>query len=98
MQGMNKTVKFLIALLIVLGLGGYYVYYSLNKDPEAATSALTETTNLAAGTSVQTLGARLNNIKIDTGFLTENNFTSLEYYYKEPTAEESGVNNPFFNF
>ncbi len=99
MQGISKTLKFVVALALILGLAGYYVYYTYTQAPEAATGVITEVQgeNLF-GEDFQQVANILKNLKLDTAFLNDPTFTSLRDFYKRPPSEEAGISNPFTSF
>lgn len=99
MQGISKTLKFVLSLIVILGLAGYYIYYTYKKAPEAATGVIVEQQgeNLF-GEDFQQIATILKGLKLDTAFLTDPTFTSLEDFYRRPPAEEAGLKNPFTSF
>lgn len=100
MQGISKTLKFVLSLLIVLGLAGYYIYYTFKAQP-AELGGVTETTVLDPnifGEDYSEIATILDNLQFDTAFLTDPTFASLVDFYREPEQEAVGMINPFVNF
>lgn len=100
MQGISKTLKFVLSLAIVLGLAGYYVYYTFRAQPESLGGVVAVETadpNIF-GEDYREIASILKNLKFDTAFLTDPTFTSLTDFYREPDQEASGVPNPFVAF
>ena len=99
MQGISKTLKFVAALAVILGIAGYYVYYTYKKAPEAATGIIVEQKgDNIFGEDFQQIANILKGLKLDTAFLADPTFTSLEDFYRRPPAEEAGLKNPFTAF
>jgi hypothetical protein len=100
MQGISKTLKFVVSLAIVLGLAGYYVYYTFKAQPESLGGITTiESSDTSIfGEDYREVATILNNLQFDTAFLTDPTFTSLVDFYREPEQEAAGVPNPFVNF
>lgn len=91
----NKNVLLIVALIIVVGVG-FYMFTSPKSD-----SALTTTTGGMAGTPVvgQELVIELNRLKalktVDTGFLSDPTFVSLQDFTEPVPPQPLGRANPF---
>ncbi len=100
MQGMSKTLKFVGSLVIILGLAGYYVYYTFKAQPASLGGITTVEVSDSSifGDDYKEIATILNNLQFDTAFLTDPTFTSLVDFYREPDQEASGIANPFVAF
>jgi hypothetical protein len=100
MQGISKSLKFTLSLIIILGVAGYYIYYTFKQQPETAGGVLVvEQSDMSIlGEDYKGIASILNNLNFDTAFLTDPTFSSLKDFYRQPIAEEAGVSNPFTNF
>lgn len=101
---MNKTSTIIGAVLTILLLGGIgYVYYTNSGDLPSTSSILpsdslvTETATTTDPGQDQTLQRlnRLENISIDTEFLSSQTFRSFENFGIEIQSQPVGRNNPF---
>lgn len=99
MQGISKTLKFTLSLIVILGLAGYYIYYIFEKQPEAAGGIVVveEADENIFGGDFREIATILSHLEFDTAFLSDPTFTSLKDFYRRPSSEEAGVSNPFTN-
>lgn len=91
----NKNVLLIIALIVVVGIG-FYMFTGSKPD-----EALTTTTGGLVGEPVvgQELVIELNRLEalknVDSGFLTNPTFSSLEDFTVEVPPQPLGRENPF---
>ena len=93
-QRQSKTPYIIIAIVVLVGLVGYF-YWNGTTAPASATLDVTTGGDQVVGAKVYKLLGEINNLKIDSAFFSNASYRTLRDYSVEIPSLPIGRVNPF---